>query len=393
MLDYLSTNQPREFVDPGFHADDVRTLPEGLSSNPLVQEMAFTALSGVNEAQSQALFAELVTLGFIARAQPDDAFGRLTIAFTPDALNFTLGLNPPYDTPAEELRVINLLRQYHNPTMPEAARRQRILDGLASFFGVAPERVAALIDFTDEPLTPARIAILTTTVNGSDAKYPNIVRFLRKLHARILVANRLELRVDEIAGVVTSAAAFGLGALDVLPFVAVRNLDRYRALTDKFGDRDGRLLQCISQQPADPALLAALTGWDQPQIETVAAALANNLGLNNVDGVYRTIDGLDRLARCFDLIRLLKIDARTLLDWSDWNNKTLAQQEAVAQATLEVFKARYGEDAWAERFEPVEDQVREMKRDALAAWLTWHYRPNGIRDREGSTSSCSSTLT
>jgi len=381
-LDYLLTNQPNEFVDPGFHADDVRTLLEELSSNPLLQETAFMALAGVTEAQSQALFAEIVTQGFVARAQPDDAFGRLTVAFTPDIANFTLGLNPPYNDPVEEARVISLLRQYHNPSMPEAARRQRILDGLASFFSVAPELVAALIDFTDEPLTTARIAILNTTVNSAEAEYANIVRFLRKLHTRVFAAGRLELRFDEIAGVAANAASFGLGVLDTLPFTAVRNLHRYRTLTDKFGDGDGRLLRFIARQPTDPALLAALTGWEQAQIEAVAAALANNLGLNAVDGIYRAIDGLDRLARCFDLIKLLKIDARALLDWSNWSNKNWAEQETVAQATLEIFKARYGEDAWVERFEPVEDQVREMKRDALAAWLTWRYRPNRIRDRE-----------
>lgn len=381
-LDYLRTNQPNDLVDPGFHVDDVRTLLEALSSNPLLQETAFTALANVNDAQSQGLFAELVTQGFVARTQPDDAFGRLTVAFTPDAPGFTLGLNPPYDDPVEEARLINLLRQNHNPSLPEAARRQRILEGLASFFGVAPDLIAALIGLTDEPLNSARITVLTTTINSTDAQYANIVHFLRKLHARVLLAGRFHLRVDEINGLVAHAASFGLGPLDTLPFIAVRNLHRYRLLTDKFGDGDGRLLQFIAQQPTDPALLTALTGWEQPQIEAVAAALVNNLALANLDGVYRAIDGLDRLARCFDLIKLLKIDARTLLDWSDWNNKNWAGQTAVARATLEVFKARYGEDAWTERFEPVEDHVRELKRDALAAWLTSRYRPNGIRDRE-----------
>lgn len=374
-LQYLHSNEPNEEVDPGFHDDDVDALLEELSSHPLLPETAFTAWPespALTAMQSQALFNELVAQGFIARAKPGDAFGRLTNTFTPTAVNFTLGLAAPYDDPLDERRVIELLGRYHNLTMTAAERRQQVLQGLASFFQVGPESVAALIELTDEPLNAARIASLTTTVARTDPAYAALVRFLRKVHARSVLAGRLKLSVEEIVGIAAQPGAFDLGGLATVPLVAVRNLQRYRALAEKWGDGDGRLLRFLVGLSADFGLLASVTGWDQSQIVAVTAALGNLPGLN----------GLQRLDRCFSLSALLRIDARLLLDFSDWNNKTWPQQQAVARAALEVFKAHYGDEAWVQPFEELENQVRERKRDALAAWLTWRYRPNGIRDRE-----------
>lgn len=381
VLRFFQTNELNPFVDPGYHSDDLRLMLEELSSHPTVEMRAFTVIDNVDEAQSATVFDQLVINGFIGKVYPTDTFGRLTPDYTPDAANFSIGLAAPFDTPAAQDKIIELLRTYDARLLEDEQRRNRILNGLGTLLGVDTDTLEALIGFTDEQLSDVRMTQLTTLIGEDDAGYAEIQLFVTKIYARKLLIDRLDLSREELAAIASNKIPFELGALDVLTLNEVRNLWRYRQLVREFRVEDLSLLEHLSAAQPDDASLAGVADWPEDQVASVAAEIAANRGVASAE-LYSSTTGLEQIARCFAIIRLLRVHADAVIAWSQWPTQSWDEQEAIAESILEIFKAKYGAEEWRAKFGPVEDRVREYKRDALVSWLTWHLRGNAIGNAE-----------
>ncbi len=106
-----------------------------------------------------------------------------------------------------------------------------------------------------------------------------------------------------------------------------------------------------------PTVVAA-TGWPQADVTALAARL----------GLVRPVDlqstaALSRLAACVDALRHLGVPADEAIAHFVADAVTIDDGDAAKRAA----KAKYDGDAWAEIAKPIQDQLREAKRDALVA--------------------------
>ena len=120
--------------------------------------------------------------------------------------------------------------------------------------------------------------------------------------------------------------------------------------------------------------LSSLTEWDALDVNYLVGKElfdpthpeANGLGLSYPDD-YRDERYLVRLEEAFTLLDRLGLAAATVSGWNISND--LDEMEAVAQSIKSTVKSKYDTDAWLSVAEPLKDELREKRRDALVAYL------------------------
>lgn len=129
----------------------------------------------------------------------------------------------------------------------------------------------------------------------------------------------------------------------------------------------------VSQIEAD---LCTLTGWDQTQLDRLINAPTNYLNLSlspAANSDLRSISILLRLARCFDIMKSLGAAAA---DCVSWTKPSLSYDDAVK--IMQSLKAQNESDQWLSVTQPLQDTLRQSKRDALVAYLIAN-PPSGIK--------------
>lgn len=115
--------------------------------------------------------------------------------------------------------------------------------------------------------------------------------------------------------------------------------------------------------------LAALTAWKVSDLQ----ALHARLGLRHGAGSdYTKAETYLRLRQCFHALRRLGVDADQPLAWARRDDDAGDRQFTTAQQIRQVTKMRYSTGAWLAIATPIQDALREKKRDALVAWLIEH---------------------
>jgi Tc toxin complex TcA C-terminal TcB-binding domain/Neuraminidase-like domain/Salmonella virulence plasmid 28.1kDa A protein len=108
--------------------------------------------------------------------------------------------------------------------------------------------------------------------------------------------------------------------------------------------------------------LIRLTGWNADDLGKLVEA-PNYLNLQS-PADFSSPRILQRLHQCFVILQQLGIDADDAVAWS----KTGLSNED-ATKIVQTLKTRYADADWLGITQPLQDQLRENKRDALIAWL------------------------
>lgn len=118
--------------------------------------------------------------------------------------------------------------------------------------------------------------------------------------------------------------------------------------------------------------LSLLTKWNVSNLENIHTGLGIEFSLTNSD--YAKVETYHRIWDCFKQIRLAGVDALTMLEWAN-KSTTLDTQQTIAKETRQAAKSKYDPNEWLKKVQPIEDELRERKRDALINYLIeWSLR-------------------
>lgn len=192
-------------------------------------------------------------------------------------------------------------------------------------------------------------------------------------HARLcrllLLADRLALSVREIA----EFRLFEIPVEEpgtesqVAHAAALRQALRYVAMRDDMVAGSDRLLDVLGEARGEeprkaPALLALLTRRTTPEIDEVISALGTRADLG-------TIDGVAAVWRALRLVHRTSLSASTLAGWSAITDPATSavDRQRIAREAREALRARGRGTSWQRAATPVNDKLRQRRRDALVA--------------------------
>ena len=214
-----------------------------------------------------------------------------------------------------------------------------------------------------------------------ETNFPQIFQTYRLVHKNAVILDNFQLDPDELAWFITHDTAVETLALDTLPvaappagslFPAWLNWWKLLAFKAGFPEPEGVSFYDVLELGSDPTAnlntlltkLATLTQWNLANLER----LHTDLGFSLAD--YAKAQTYDRLRDCMRQIRRAGVDAESMLAWADRVDEN--RDEPIAQAIRQAAKARYEVAEWLRIVEPIQDVLREKKRDALIAYLIEH---------------------
>jgi len=241
------------------------------------------------------------------------------------------------------------------------------------------------ITLTVEKVTNMMIVRWETTGSGWDvvppaALYPEAtVDRLEAVYLRFLkataLAGALKLTANELAYLAADADLQVGGApwLNGLPVDGTPDAPITTALRDLFialltfarvkqalSPDDERLLAVLPDPTATvsngDSLLLTLTGWESASLD----ALLGRFGKTRAD--LRHLEVLRRVSDAYALVTALHIPATTLIDAT--GNEPDA---AVVRDLQSALRARYDQTGWLDVLQPINDDLRSLRRDALVA--------------------------
>ncbi len=237
----------------------------------------------------------------------------------------------------------------------------------------------------------ARDADGAYTTPMTPADFPGVYSSYRLLHKAALLLTRLKVTTANLEWLLANFAAFTLLDLGALPvtdvpaaalFPAWLALYKWLYVDGLFPQPEGISLRAVFDKAgvaATPAAdvreaIARLMPWKTQDLDDLAARLALQHGGAVSD--YGRIETYLRLARCFDQIKRVGAGAAMLLLWaqrdphpSDTADAQRARALRVAQQIRQAAKSKYDLSVWLAKVTPLEDTLREKKRDALISYL------------------------
>ena len=249
------------------------------------------------------------------------------------------------------------------------------------------------------PLSAATIQLLLKKPPPDPTQFPQLVNAFVTVSKAGALYTALKASTAEFAFVVEHASTFGwldpsaLPSLSASPYPAFEALvraiklnQRQYATTPKLFDVLGQWLvqgqlptsvhTALSGTGSVPALALALstTVSDPKAIAAAvidASAIATKLGVSAPSftplaqlGSLADVAMLTSIANALDLVAKYKVPGGTLVSFAASKPDT-----TTAQATFGAFQAQYPQSSWFGAVQPVEDKLRECRRDALVAYL------------------------
>ena len=137
----------------------------------------------------------------------------------------------------------------------------------------------------------------------------------------------------------------------------------YSRLKAAYSPGTTRLLDALTSIPMAAGMtpLLALTGWDAGSLD---ALVSRYYGAASLVAVPHVISALRRLDDAFTVLRRCHLTADTILAaaTSDPGAEVISDFQAVV-------RSRYAESDWLTMVKPINDAMREMRRDALVAYI------------------------
>lgn len=386
-------------VKPGPALSDLSGLTEYLATtenwmgefDTLKTELDFLR-KGLGDQVREALMAQnlLADNGLVHRQQPDSFSDEKLLKLLPA---------PDQKKPAilkKRARIREWLEQrldrqerqeqiqgtvHETLTRLRAALSEALSQGLTDMFEESGDLVNVVIDYLDgQENAVDAVAFIKEiyTIQAADSPIPgNLSIYLAKFVKLLYLLAKFELSVKEAKAflkkpeMVFTWATTPLALTDLLQ-PSLDNLDRlaqFQQLKTAFNDEDGQLigvlglgaidLSELSANDENVRQLTALTGWEPPQLIT----LAKSLGGKN----HNQVEVLHRLQQCFALAQSMGSDVDFLIQLSSTQHLDFAFYSRQAAILLKVLRANYSAEEWAKVYKPIRNQLAVQKRDALLA--------------------------
>jgi hypothetical protein len=273
-----------------------------------------------------------------------------------------------------------------------------IISQVATAFGLPPEQARLLLEQVTlggtTLLAHLENANLTARDDAGDyatsitpTNFPDIYSTYRFLRKAAMLLTRLKVTKTDLEWLLQNSATFDLLDLGALPvtgapaaplFPAWLALYQWLYFGGLFPEPEGTSLREVFDKaggvgtpPADiRAAIAGLTQWDAQDLDDLAAGLGLKHVDENGDAIldYARIDTYLRLWECFKQIRRVGAGAAMLLVWAKRDDANGAQA-TTAQQIRQTAKSKYDYSVWLEKVTPLEDALREKKRDALVSYM------------------------
>jgi peptidoglycan hydrolase-like protein with peptidoglycan-binding domain len=312
-------------------------------------------------------------------------------------LDFLLQVRPdsPYALSDEVVTDFARMLRESLRTNPAPNRTGQAATHVASAFSLSATQAALLLErldldgplaghFTDAALTDRDAGgqyVHDLTAAGFPALYASY-RLLHKV-SRVVRAHGLT-GTEQLSWLLDHAAdlaALDLGTLpvDTAPsvplFPAWLTLARWLEVRRALVSRDPAAVMTTPEEVVEAGADATAT---VDEARTAASALTGIAGtdLAALDGgarsAYATIDLLSRLVTCLAQSRRLGVDVATCRSCADRDRDTAPTQAEVSAQVRQAAKSKYEQPVWLTTVAPLQDRLRERKRDGLVAFLLEH---------------------
>src|SRR5262249_39770265 len=112
--------------------------------------------------------------------------------------------------------------------------------------------------------------------------------------------------------------------------------------------------------------IGKVTQWEAQEVDDVVATLSLQHGGAHSD--FADIENYIRMNECRRMARRLGVPVSKASAWAKRDNNVDDTQRLTAQETRQAAKSKYDDAVWLEKVTPLEDALREKKRDALIAY-------------------------
>ncbi|MGW0141741.1 Tc toxin subunit A-related protein [Streptomyces calvus] len=311
------------------------------------------------------------------------------------------GLTPAQRQERIDARFAFVMR-FLEPFLLRIQKNLYIDQQVAALLGIDAVSAATALDTLHLPGSTADLRsvindpnLLKTATDGSylhpldETAFPAIYRALRLLHKVATIIGKLGMRPAEVRWWLSGNHADGLGwiradALGVDQSTTVE-LGRWTALQWFFDwksqlpastlsalDFADELLKPNAPSADTITALAKLTAWRAEDITALVTAFGWLApGADQVKAQLAKAENLRRVAYCMAALPRLGVEAARAVAWAD-----ATPSAAVADEIKQALKARYDLPQWLEANQPVQDSLRERRRDVLVDWLVAHPDPD-----------------
>jgi peptidoglycan hydrolase-like protein with peptidoglycan-binding domain len=348
--------------------------------------LVLEALSGVAD-----IFATpKTTLDFI-----ESADWMVKATFTVDELDYLLMVNPDAALGLREEVVTEYIEALRQALRADRANNKAgiIANQVATSFGIAADQAQLLLEqttlgtntFSQVLQDPNLVSQDDTGKFTKDVKltnFPDIYTVYRLLHKATLAVLRFKLDTLNLKWLLANAATFGLLQPNALPvaiapgtplFPAWLKLAKWMYFKGLYPEPEGRSLRDVfdlAGKQATPiatikSAIAALTQWETSEAEEIATALSLQHG--GVSSDFAGVENYLRMDRCRRIAKRIGVEPVKVSAWAKRDND--AVQSLTAQETKQAAKSKYDDAVWLQKVTPLEDALREKKRDALIDYL------------------------
>ncbi|MEU2032607.1 neuraminidase-like domain-containing protein [Nocardia amamiensis] len=275
-----------------------------------------------------------------------------------------------------------------------------ITEALAGLLALDTLTTASLLDAGTTPLRPVFDVLLANLPDAgapSAAQVEAVDEAVRRLAQSARVITKLDLRNTDVAWWLADGNAQTMGWPDLLGFpvstadAAVSFADwaalqgfwaAWRALPITAATAVQFAAALTTPTAPSVEALATMAGWESEDLKLVAATFGWQSTAQAPDRLrisLRDATNLRRVGACMSALRRLGVSAKRVLTWVAGTPPEGAQQ-SVAADIKQVARSRYSPAQWRQIAQPIQDKLREAKRDALVAYLltdrdadgTWH---------------------
>ncbi|MBD1822981.1 peptidoglycan-binding protein [Cyanobacteria bacterium FACHB-DQ100] len=203
--------------------------------------------------------------------------------------------------------------------------------------------------------------------------YTHLHQTYLRLHKSALLINRFKLTAREIDYLSNHGTDFAEFNLNQLPLSTTafkpsfyqqwQRLNDFVRLRDSLSGAETSLLDVFAATSLAEAqtTLALATGWDRQAIEYLTNQF--NFTANN----FKNEISLLKLQHCLNWSQRLDVPTKQLFDWSQ-QTPDFDQVQAIKGA----LKAKYDNDVWIAISKPLQNTLREKRRDVLVSYLLAH---------------------
>jgi hypothetical protein len=220
-----------------------------------------------------------------------------------------------------------------------------------------------------------------------ETNFPAIFQTLRLLHKDALIVGKLQITATELTWWLAGTNAAEMGwmhpadfpidtttQLEIGKWVAIQLFFAWTAALPKSDltaiEFATNVLDNAKSSSSNLGDLAQLTASDVDDLTALATAfhwLDQPAAFDVIKQQLRQASNLVRVADCLTALRRLGVNAERAIGWA-----TADPGASDADSLKQTIKAKYDLPQWLQVIEPLQDDFREQKREALVSWLVTH---------------------